>query len=309
MNNSKILITGGLGFVGNEVVRQLKSTKNEIYIIDNKNRIAPDIGDILDQKILQIDITNKNEIFEAFNSIKPDYVIHLAAIHFIPECNDNPSRTLDVNVVGTQNLLEASKLNKIKGFIMASSGAIYGDSDDFLTESESKIAPVDIYGLSKLFCEKISDLYKDHFPVTLVRLFNVYGPRETNPHIIPEIINQLRLSNTLNLGNIDTFRDFIHVVDVAKNFIQLVSNNLSGINIVNLGTSEAHSIRELIDIFSEKTNRDIKIKIDSKRFRISDKVVQKADITKLKHLNSNLKLMSFSQGLSDLLKYEKINEK
>ena len=119
---------------------------------------------------------------------------------------------------------------------MASSGAIYGDSDDFLTESESKIAPVDIYGLSKLFCEKISDLYKDHFPVTLVRLFNVYGPRETNPHIIPEIINQLRLSNTLNLGNIDTFRDFIHVVDVAKNFIELVSNNLSGINIVNLGT-------------------------------------------------------------------------
>jgi UDP-glucose 4-epimerase len=309
MNNSKILITGGLGFIGNEVVRQLKLTSNEIFILDNRNRIAPDISDILDVKQLIIDITNKTEIFEAFSLIKPDYVIHLAAIHFIPECNDNPTRTLDVNVIGTQNILEASKKNRIKGFIMASSGAIYADSESLLTENESKIEPVDIYGLSKLFCENISNLYRNDFPITLVRLFNVYGPRETNPHIIPEIINQLKFSNTLTLGNIDTFRDFIHVEDVAKNFIELVSNNLRGFNIVNLGTSKAHSIRELIMIFSEKTNRDIKINIDPKRFRVSDKRVQKANISRLKNLNPKLKLMSFSKGLSNLLRYEKINEK
>ena len=276
---SKFLITGGLGFVGNEIVRQIRK-QHEVYIIDSKNRIAPYIDDLNDVPCFEIDITDKYKLEDIFNKIVPDFVIHLAAIHFIPECNEYPNRTLKVNVEGTQNLLDLSEKYNVKHFVMASSGAVYSDSPLALNEKNSNIEPVDVYGFSKLFCENLGKLKSKNnlLPVTMVRLFNVYGPRETNPHIIPEIIDQLRISNELKLGTISTYRDFVYTEDVANIFIKLsldIPDNKY--RVINLGSGVAYTIQNLIEIISEILSREINVNIDPNRKRKVDKLVQVAD--------------------------------
>lgn len=304
----KFLITGGLGFVGNEIVRQLVKTQ-QVFIVDSKNRIAPDIEDIHNVPCHEIDITDKSNLEILFNQVKPDFVIHLAAIHFIPECNEFPNRTLKINVEGTQNLLDLSEKYNVKHFVMASSGAVYSDSPDALNELNSNIEPVDIYGFSKLFCENLANLKSKNnlLPITMVRLFNVYGPRETNPHIIPEIILQLRNSNNLKLGTISTYRDFVYTEDVAQIFIKLSFNiPLDNYRVINLGSGKAYTIQNLIEIISGILSRDININIDPNRIRKVDKLVQVADNSYLLSLFPDFKFREFKKGIEDLLIYEKL---
>jgi UDP-glucose 4-epimerase len=99
-----IVVTGGLGFIGNELVRQLMRSGQEVLVIDNRNRVATDIADISGIRSENIDIIEYTKIKELFLDVRPEIVFHLAAIHFIPECNENPERTLRINVEGTQSV-------------------------------------------------------------------------------------------------------------------------------------------------------------------------------------------------------------
>ena len=120
-----VLVTGGLGFIGNELVRQLKSSGKQVVILDNKNRIAPYIDDIGDVPLLEADLTDQIRVSDLFREIRPEVVFHMAAIHYIPECNDNPERTLRVNVEGTECILRASSASGVQKILFASSGAVY----------------------------------------------------------------------------------------------------------------------------------------------------------------------------------------
>ena len=203
-----IIVTGGLGFIGNELVRQLKQRGENVLIIDNRNRVAPDIEDIMDVPIEYADVVDYNTISAIFERVKPKTIYHLAAIHFIPECNENPERTLRINVEGTQSVLRAAASSGTRQFFFASSGAVYADSPNSLKE-EDKIGPVDVYGYSKLFGEQLCEWYakESSLQVAICRLFNNYGPRETNLHIIPEIIKQLKEGDELHPGNIKPIRE------------------------------------------------------------------------------------------------------
>ena len=302
-----VLVTGGLGFIGNELVRQLKLSGEEVVILDNKNRIAPHIGDIQEVPLIELDVTNQVAISEIFQTLKPSTVFHMAAIHYIPECNDNPERTLRTNVEGTQSILRAASLAGVQKFIFASSGAVYADSADLLTES-SPIAPVDIYGWSKLFGEQLCHLnYNLNKTTTVIcRLFNNYGPRETNPHIIPEIIRQLQSGNTLKLGNISTVRDYIHTSDCAHALIKSATYGTQGTTILNVAGGHGYTVKELIDIIQSITGRDITIELDNKRLRKFDKQTQIADISKLKTLTGWQPEKDIYDGMRDLLQFEKI---
>lgn len=303
---AKFLVTGGLGFVGNEVVRQLLPT-DDVWILDNRNRIAPRIGDLDQVPVLEIDITNTLAVKTAFEKIQPDYVIHLAAIHYIPECNENPCRTLRVNVEGTRNIMDACAHSKVKHLVFASSGAVYSDSPAPLAESASVIEPVDVYGYSKSFCEQLARLAtkESQINITAVRLFNVFGPRETNPHIIPEILNQLKTTLILHLGNTSTRRDFIYVNDAAEGFIRLAKCPVqTGFRIVNLGTGKDYSMQEIVAHIQEHISRPIQVLLDSSRVRKVDKQVQVADITQLKNILGWEPSFSIDSGIKNLLAFE-----
>ena len=299
------VVTGGLGFIGNELVRQLLRGGEEVAIIDNENRCAPDIDDIGGAHIERVDICDNERVTRLLAELKPRKVFHLAAIHFIPECNADPERTLRINVEGTQSMLRASAKAGVERFVFASSGAVYADLDNYLSE-RSTVKPVDIYGLSKLFGEHLCEWFADNTDMMTVccRLFNNYGPRETNAHIIPEIFTQLRKGDVLRLGNIKPVRDYIHTTDCAKAFIKISNHESAKLEKVNVATGTGYSVEDMIEKIKKITGRDISVERDDTRYRKIDKMAQVANIEYLERLTGWKPEMDIDRGLESLLHYE-----
>jgi UDP-glucose 4-epimerase len=299
------VVTGGLGFIGNELVRQLLRADEEVVILDDRSRAAPDIGDLAAATIVEVDLIRHERVAEILLRLKPKVVFHLAAIHFIPDAH--PERTLRVNVEATMGLLRACSRAGVEHFLFASSGAIYADSPLPLNE-EIPVGPVDVYGWSKWFAE---ELCRGHasasgLKTTICRVFNNFGPRETNMHIVPEIIGQLKQGRRLRLGNTKPRRDYIHTADTAKSFRLLAKTSHPCCQTVNVGRGEDASVDELIALLSELLGEPIVVEVDSSRFRKADKLAQKADITRLRQLLSWQPEVSLREGLRRLLAYEKL---
>jgi UDP-glucose 4-epimerase len=303
------LITGGLGFIGNELARQL-SRESDVVLLDNRNRVAPDIRDLVRLPVYEVDITNHHTTAKVIEDLKPRTVFHLAAIHFIPECNADPERTLRVNLEATLGLLRASAAAGVQHFLYASSGAIYADSPCALTE-DSPVGPVDIYGWSKWFGEELCRWQSaaTGLKITICRLFNTYGPRETNPHVVPEILKQLKQGRRVRLGNIKPRRDYVHTTDVAKSLRLLANVPPSSCQTVNIARGEDASVEELIALLSDLLDEAITVEVDKSRFRKADKLMQKAKITRLIELVTWQPEVSLRCGLRELLQYEGIMPK
>jgi UDP-glucose 4-epimerase len=299
------IVIGGLGFIGNELVRQLLGARENVEIVDNKNRIAPRIEDLAKVPIHEVDITNWRATENVFRERRPRVVFHLAAIHYIPECNANPERTLRVNVEGTMAVLNACSAAGVQHLVFASSGAVYDDSERMLNES-SPVAPVDVYGWSKSFAE---DLCRWHarqtgLRISICRLFNNYGPRETSRHIVPEIVEQLKSSDRLQLGNITPRRDYIHTSDCAQAMRMLAGLVPEPLRVVNIASGHHASVKELVHLMAEILNRKLEVVTDPTRFRKADKLVQVADISLLKRLTGWQPEVALRPGLTDLLRFE-----
>lgn len=225
---------------------------------------------------------------------EPDIVIHLAAIHYIPHCNSNPEETFDVNVMGTRNILESSDPQI---FLLASSAAVYPPLDRPLTEDLH--GPIDIYGKTKLICEDLVKLYSKRPIIT--RLFNVYGPNDTNPHLIPEIFKQLKKRKPeIKLGNLTPKRDYIHVNDVCEALITLLKHENKGI--YNIGTGKEYSVKQVVDILSEIIGEKINILQEKERIRKVEREHLLADITKIKTKTGWKPKTSLKKGLKKTLR-------
>ncbi len=299
------LVTGGLGFIGNELVRQLWR-ETEVVILDNRNRVAPRIEDLARVPVHQCDITRAPEVGRVLEEVRPQVVYHLAAIHFIPECNADPERTLRVNVEGSLALARACARVGVEHLVLASSGAVYADSPEPLDE-EAPVAPADIYGWSKLFAENLCRWLAagQGLRVSICRLFNAYGPRETNAHIIPEIIEQLRGGgDELHLGNTSTRRDYIHVSDMAQALIRLGRRPPRSLRVVNVASGDHASVDELIELIGRLLQRPLRKITDPKRFRPADKQVQVADISTLENITGWRPRWRLRRGLEHLLRFE-----
>jgi len=300
-----IVVTGGLGFIGNELVRQLKRSGKEILVLDNKNRVAPAIDDLKEVEIAELDLTDRIRVADVIKEARPEVIFHMAAIHYIPECNENPERTLRVNVEGTESILRAAAGAGVGKVVFASSGAVYADSSEPLVES-APIAPVDIYGWSKLFGEQLCQLNHSLYemPIVVARLFNNYGPRETNPHIIPEIFHQMRSKDTLELGNISTVRDYIHTEDCAEALTRLAQVHSSGILTVNVANGKGYTVAQVIELIRKLTGRSLPVTLAPGRLRKFDKQIQVANIDRLIQLTGWQPQKTVEVGMRELLHFE-----
>ena len=301
----KVLLTGGAGFVGSNLLKLLIKLKFNVLVIDNLStgksyNIPSNIDGVT---FLGADITDKKSIDQPILDYAPEAVIHLAAIHFIPYCNKYPEETFNTNVMGTRNLLDICKSARPEIFLFASSAAVYGISDSSAKENEAP-DPTDIYGSSKLVGEDLCRLfhYESNITTVICRIFNVYGPGETNPHVIPEIIEQFNSDKqSLEIGNTTPKRDFIHVSDLVNAIVSLLNNIKSGVDVFNVGSGTEYSVREIIDFCKEITNKNIDVISTESRLRKSDRMHLLSDIDKIKRATNWKPIVTIREGLNGLI--------
>jgi len=303
----QIIITGGLGFIGQYLVKRLIKENFYPIIIDDLS-----VGKLKTLELFQrskftfikCDITNKEKLERSLIRFKPETIIHLAAIHFIPNCNRDPERTLLVNVIGTRVLLDIASKKNIKNFLFASSAAVYKPNRYPHKETDS-LRPVDVYGLSKKTAEEIVQLYRKYHNIKFIilRLFNVYGLNDPNLHIIPLLLSQLKKSNRIRVGRLDTSRDYIYINDVIEAVVKLLKSRRGFNNsIYNIGTGKKHSGRSLIKMIGKITGRKIITYRDRNSIREVDRKILVANIKKFSSVYSWKPKYDISQGLKELVK-------
>ncbi|CAN5871294.1 NAD-dependent epimerase/dehydratase family protein [soil metagenome] len=285
----RIMVTGGAGFVGQELVRQLQSTA-DVLVADRLRYGMPDWlatppGGV---SFCQVDIRDAVAIREVIEEFRPDAVIHLAAIHYIPECDADPPLAVSTNVTGTVNVLAA--LAPDTRFVFASSGAVYQPDEAPHQELVSTLEPADIYGITKLQGEAYVRAYAaDHgLSCGIVRLFNVIGPGETNPHLLPAIIAQLREgAESIDLGNTWPKRDYIDVRDAAGGFAAVaLGKNPPGVDceVVNLGSGQQYSVDDILERMRSVLGLKFEVRQDPRRMRAVDRPYLGADISRIRDI-------------------------
>ncbi len=234
----------------------------------------------------EYDISDAATLDQIFEETRPRDVYHLAAHHFIPYCDNHPNNAIGVNIIGTQNVADSCARFGVKNLFIASTAAVYGPSDAPHRETE-RATPMDIYATTKFAAERIGWILTRRSPVRVRvgRYFNAVGSRETNPHVVPEIIEQLRASISrprLRLGNVFPKRDYIHASDLAEaSFAVLNANTDDSYDVVNIGSGMEYSVSDLVDLFSREIGCPIPIDVDKARLRKVDRPHLCASIEKI----------------------------
>jgi UDP-glucose 4-epimerase len=185
--------------------------------------------------------------------------------------------------------------------IFASSGAVYAPSDAACKESTSSVAPSDVYGKSKSLAERLAHSWygETGIPTSILRIFNAIGPGETNPHIVPHVLESLQTSDSVHLGNTHTRRDYVHTRDIAEAFLA-VANQSVGCQTYNIGSGVAHSVAELIEVLSAELARPVTLVSDPNRMRRADRLLLLADIGRIRTELGWVPRVTLRQSLSEL---------
>lgn len=309
----RALVTGGAGFVGSALTRILAAEGFTVTAYDSLNSgradyLPPEI------ELVVADIRNEADFAAVVERTSPEVIFHTAAIHYIPYCDAHPQETMQVNVEGTEVVLRVADRLKVPRVVFCSTAAVYPALDGPLNEASTPHGPMDIYGLTKWFCEElITHLQKkSDTRFVIARLFNVYGPRETSPHLIPAILKQLIEGvNTIKVGNIEPKRDYVFVDDVAKSLMKLGTTDFGPVDATpiraNVCTGVEHSVREVLQALQDVTGRALTLEQDPSRMRASDRPHLLGDASHLKSLVGWAPDKDFHAGLKELNAWAEAN--
>jgi NAD dependent epimerase/dehydratase len=295
MHNLRVLITGADGFIGSHLTEVLVKKEYDVrafvyYNSFNSYGWLDAIPAELKNKIdfFAGDIRDPNGVREAMKGI--DIVFHLAALIAIPFSYHSPDSYIDTNVKGTLNVIQAARDNNVSRVLVTSTSEVYGTAQFVpITELHPK-QPQSPYSASKIGADAIADSFYRSFdlPLTIVRPFNTFGPRQSARAVIPTIISQLlNGSEEIKLGDISPTRDLLFVKDTVNGFLKIAEcDKLIG-HEVNIATQSEISVGELAQSLINKINPNAKIVSDSIRLR-----PEKSEVFRL--FGSNEKLKSFT---------------
>ena len=258
----RVLVTGGCGFIGSHLVDRLVSDKHEVIVIDDLS--APQNSEFYFNKhalYFKKDIS-KDDCEIHFQNI--DCVFHLAARSRIQPTINSPNECFNVNIIGTQRILEWCRSNKVPRVIYSSTSSLYGTQNQLPFNPNMPTNCLNPYSLSKWMGELICKLYTQlyHIDTTVLRYFNVYGPREPLSGCYAPVVGLFRRQHASKekitvVGNGSQRRDFTFIDDVVEaNILAMSSSSVSGNNTFNIGTGKNYSILDLVYLIAGK-NADI----------------------------------------------------
>jgi UDP-glucose 4-epimerase len=306
MKKSKVIVTGGAGFIGSNLAEELARKGHQVTIIDNLS--TGNRGNI--QSVLQAgqvdfiegSIADLPLMQKAFSGA--DYVFHQAALPSVPRSIEDPGTTDSVNITGTLNVLIAARDNAVKKLVYASSSSVYGDTPTLPKTEDMFPNPLSPYAVTKVageyYCQVFTRIYD--LKTVCLRYFNVYGPRQ-DPNSAYAAVIPLFISSVLTgkspiiFGDGEQTRDFTFVKDVVEANIQAVESKVTGV--FNLGNSQRITINQLTKLIIDITKNN-KVKPVYKDPRPGDIVHSLADTSKAKAFGYNPRY-SLEQGLKETI--------
>lgn len=303
----KALITGIDGFVGYHLYKLLISQGIEVHgTTINTDYINEDIT------LHHMNLLNKDEVINVIKKVSPNYVYHLAGQSAVGLSWKEPVLTMNVNVNGTINLLDAIREQKIncRTLIIGSSDQYGPVTIDMCPIKETQnLNPVSPYGISKCTQEQIAKLYADAYEmdIVMVRAFNHIGPMQGKNFVVADFASKIveieqGAEPILKVGNLDAYRDFTDVRDIVKGYVLLLNKGHSG-DVYNIGSGKSIKVKDILDILVEYSKVEIKIEIDASKMRPIDVPKVECDNSKIKkHTGWDIE-NDVHQTLKDTLEY------
>jgi UDP-glucose 4-epimerase len=310
---SRVLVTGGAGFIGYRTVNALLAAdaSAEVAILDNLSVGLPLPAARSRLAMSQGDIRDRDAVRNLMRDFQPDTIVHLAAVHHIPTCERERAYALEVNVFGTELLLELAEALGVRRFVLASSGAVYEWRDGPLSEFESPLGPSDNYSLAKYSNElqlRFWAARTDGF-ARVARIFNTIGHDDPNGHLIPDIIAQLPAGQTtasIALGNLEPRRDYIHADDTARALAAIAREHGSaGLDVYNVASGKDVSVAELVALLGEVLGIQISVSADPARKRRVDRPSQLAATARIETQLGFRVSKSLRIALEDIVRHQR----
>lgn len=306
----KALVIGAAGFVGNYLLRHLKTTYSwRLYA----TKLPHEEVLFQDAEIHNLDILNKEEIQQLLSEIRPDYIFHLAAQSSVALSWKRPDLTVDVNIKGCLNLLDAVRDSGLHSrILLIGSGEEYGHirpNETPITE-ETLPRPGNLYAATKACQNMIGSIYAKAYEmdIVMVRAFNHIGPEQAPAFVVSDFCRQTAMIEkginppVIHVGNLEACRDFTDVRDVVRAYGLLVQQGTSG-EIYNIGSGKSIRIRAILDKIIELSHVPIEVQVDASRLRPVDVPIIEADISKTAACISWKPEISLETTISETLDY------
>jgi len=299
---TRILVTGGAGFIGSHLVDRLVQEKYDVTVLDDFSigrlqNIKQNMNSI---RLLKKDVRSSKAAKEAVKDV--DVVFHFAAIASVPLSIRKPELVNEVNVKGTLNLLDASVNSDVKNFVYISSCAVYGEAEKLPIKEDHPTNPISPYAASKLAAEHHCKAFHQTYGLETIclRLFNVYGSRMragSYGGVITQFISRLaRNSSPIIYGDGEQTRDFVHVSDITECLLSLHNETSAG-EVFNIGSGEAVSINQLAEILAEAMEKR-HLKPSYAEPRVGEIKHSCADISKARQRLGYVPRIFLKEGLS-----------
>lgn len=249
----KYLITGGAGFIGSHIANTLLQNGKQVRILDNFSSGKRENLQGLDVEIIEGDLRNDDDVNKAVKNI--DIIFHEAAFVSVPESMEKPQECLDVNVSGTSKLFESARRSGVKRVVVASSAAVYGDSEAYPLSEDTPLRQLSPYAVSKRIDEMYAELFTNQFGLEVValRYFNVYGPRQRPDSMyaaaVPIFIRRILDNKPITVyGDGGQTRDLVNVKDVVQANLLASEHPKAPGQIFNVCTGVETKLLDLLDI-------------------------------------------------------------
>lgn len=305
--SEKALITGASGFVGSNLAKRLVEEGYDVFLLLRKESNTWRIKDILEKvNVIYADLLDYGVIEKEIKKICPDYIFHLATYGSYPDLQKDGSLMVKTNILGTYNLLQATKDINYKCFIHTGSSSEYGIKENVISE-DAILEPLDQYGVTKasgtLFCQMFAKTHNKN--IVILRPFSVYGPYERKTRFIPYVIMRCLQKKEVNMTSGEQKRDFVFTEDVLDLYLEVMKKEDIAGQIFNVGTGNDHSIKETAEIIFELTNSDPNLlKVGAKKMRKIEAITSwKSDTSKIEKVLNYKPKHSLKEGIKKTISW------